>query len=110
MSSFVPVANVEDVAEGDIFAAPINGKSVVVTRIEGVLYALDNVCSHDMSPFDEATTEGFELCCPRHEGRFDVRSGKATCFPAVWPVGTWPVKEEDGRIWVGTTPLTKGSD
>ncbi|GIW06030.1 MAG: ferredoxin [Dehalococcoidia bacterium] len=109
MSSFIPVADAADLQEGDVLTATVGGASVVITRVGGVLYALDNVCSHDQSPFDEATMDGYELCCPRHEGRFDVRSGKATRFPAVWPISAWPVKEEEGRIWVDVAPQTRGA-
>ena len=109
MPNFLPVADAASLREGDVLTVSVGGVSVVITRVGGVLYALDNLCSHDQSPFDEATMDGHELCCPRHEGRFDVRSGKATRFPAVWPVGVWPVKEEDGRIWVGDAPSTSGA-
>lgn len=109
MPNFIPVANAADLPEGEVLIARVGAASVAITRVEGVLYALDNLCSHDQSPFDEATMDGYELCCPRHEGRFDVRSGKATRFPAVWPISAWPVKEEDGRIWVGDAPLTSGA-
>jgi nitrite reductase/ring-hydroxylating ferredoxin subunit len=99
----------DDIPEGELMTVDVDGASVVVARVEGALYALDNCCSHDMSPFDAAETEGFDLCCPRHEGRFDVRTGKATRFPAVWPIGTWQVCEENGRILVGREPATKGA-
>jgi 3-phenylpropionate/trans-cinnamate dioxygenase ferredoxin subunit len=100
VSEFVAIARSADLGEGAILATEVAGRPVVLTRVEGVVYVLDNECSHDQSPFDAATLEGYELCCPRHAGRFDVRTGKATRFPAVWPVRTWEAKEENDWIWV----------
>ena len=37
-----------------------------------------------------ASFEGAEIRCPRHGARFDVRTGKALCFPAFEPVDHAP--------------------
>lgn len=60
---------------------------------------IDDVCTHDGGPLGEGSLDGCIVRCPRHEGTFDARSGKARSFPAVFPVGTYPVRlSEDG--WV----------
>ncbi|MCS7001827.1 MAG: non-heme iron oxygenase ferredoxin subunit [Dehalococcoidia bacterium] len=104
MSDFVRVASLDELADGEVITARVNGTSVVVTRVGDTVYALDNICSHDESPFDGGVVEGFELCCPRHEGRFDVRTGKATRWPAVWPINAYPVEVRGNDVYVGSRP------
>jgi 3-phenylpropionate/trans-cinnamate dioxygenase ferredoxin subunit len=62
--------------------------------VDGEFYAIDDVCTHDGGPLGEGELDGEQIECPRHGARFDVRTGKAVTFPAVHPVGTWPVKVE----------------
>ena len=42
---------------------------------------------------------GYEIECPRHGARFDLRTGAARCPPAYEPTAVFPVKVEDGAIF-----------
>jgi naphthalene 1,2-dioxygenase system ferredoxin subunit len=44
---------------------------------------------------------GYEIECPLHQGRFDVRTGKGLCSPITKDIATYPVKIEDGHVFVG---------
>jgi naphthalene 1,2-dioxygenase system ferredoxin subunit len=43
---------------------------------------------------------GHEIECPLHQGRFDVRDGRATCEPAEEALRSYPVKIERARVWL----------
>jgi 3-phenylpropionate/trans-cinnamate dioxygenase ferredoxin subunit len=45
--------------------------------------------------------DGFEVICPRHGARFDIRTGKATKAPAFSDIPSYPVKIDDGTIYIG---------
>jgi 3-phenylpropionate/trans-cinnamate dioxygenase ferredoxin subunit len=51
-------------------------------------------------PLSEGSLAGEELECPWHGARFNVRTGQATEMPAVEPVATFPVKVENGQVFV----------
>jgi len=38
--------------------------------------------------------------CPKHNGRFDVRTGKALAAPVYDNLNTYPATVRDGRIYV----------
>jgi nitrite reductase/ring-hydroxylating ferredoxin subunit len=38
--------------------------------------------------------------CPLHQGRFDVRNGKALSAPVCVDLKTWPVKLDGGDIYI----------
>jgi naphthalene 1,2-dioxygenase system ferredoxin subunit len=44
--------------------------------------------------------EGHEIECPLHQGKFDIRNGKAMCAPLTEDIRIYPVKIEGGRVFV----------
>ena len=73
---------------------------VVIRTSDGALSALEDRCSHANVRLSGGELIGGEVECPAHGARFDVRTGKALCLPAVGPVRTFPVRVDGGRIIV----------
>ena len=48
----------------------------------------------------EMSVKGFEVQCPWHGSKFDVRTGKPTKPPARQPVPSYEVKIQDDKILV----------
>jgi nitrite reductase/ring-hydroxylating ferredoxin subunit len=48
----------------------------------------------------QSSQYGHEIECPLHQGKFDVRDGRATCAPASENIKTYPVKIENSRVFV----------
>ena len=38
--------------------------------------------------------------CPKHNGRFDYRTGKAMGAPVIVDIVTYPTKVEDGTVYI----------
>jgi 3-phenylpropionate/trans-cinnamate dioxygenase ferredoxin subunit len=98
---FVDIATVEDLPNGERIFLEVKGEPVVVFNIAGELFAIGDVCTHDDGALGDGVLEGYEIICPRHGARFDVRSGKAMALPAVQPTTSYPVRVKDGRIQLG---------
>ena len=62
------------------------------------VYAVEDICSHDGQPLTDGPVQGTAIECPRHGARFDVRSGRPLCMPAVEPIATYEVKVEGNDI------------
>lgn len=92
-----------DVPEGTVVPLSVGGRDVVVVQVAGEYFALDGICTHALGYLDEGDVDGFELECPLHGGRFDVRSGAATLLPAEEPLRTYPVTVVDGAIHLRLT-------
>ena len=90
--AFVKVGTRSDVPPGTARVYAVRHREIAVCNVEGELYAIDDVCTHDGAPLDQGEVIGFEIECPRHGARFDVRSGDVTEAPAVLPVDTFPVR------------------
>lgn len=90
----------DEVPEGDVRRVRPDGlEAVAVCRIEGAYYATQDRCSHAKASLSEGWVEGHDLCCPVHDGRFDVRDGRPMCFPATDPIRAFPVQVVDGVVF-----------
>jgi 3-phenylpropionate/trans-cinnamate dioxygenase ferredoxin subunit len=98
---FVEIAPASSLPVGERLFVEVDGKPVVIFNIAGVLYAIADVCSHDDGPVGEGDLEGYEVVCPRHGARFDVRDGKVLAMPAVVDIPAYPVRVVDETIQLG---------
>jgi 3-phenylpropionate/trans-cinnamate dioxygenase ferredoxin subunit len=94
------VGPVDDIAEGGVKIVQAGSLFLGVYRIDGQLYALEDRCSHDDGPLCEGDREGFEVVCPRHGARFDLRTGAVLALPATEDVEAFPVEVRDGEVYV----------
>jgi len=63
-------------------------------------YAVDDVCTHENFLLSQGELFEFDVECPQHGSKFNVRTGKVTGLPAVIPTRTFPVTVEDGDVYV----------
>jgi 3-phenylpropionate/trans-cinnamate dioxygenase ferredoxin subunit len=100
MPQFVKVALRAELPPGGKLLAEVDGRPIAVFNVDGTFYAIDDVCTHDGGPLAEGDLEGYEIRCPRHGARFDVRSGQALCLPAFEPVTTHNVELRGEELYV----------
>lgn len=98
----IAVAGSDELDEGGMMlveaAAGAHGGDVLLVRIDGTVYAVDAVCTHALGYLDEGERDGYEVECPLHRARFDVRTGAVTQRPATEPLRCYRVIESDGQI------------
>ena len=98
---YIPVGSVEELNEGERLFIEIDGKPIVILFIAGQYYAIADVCSHDDGPVGEGTLEGFEIVCPRHGARFDIRTGRVLALPAFVDIPAYHVRRVGDQIEIG---------
>lgn len=97
---WVDVTSADDVPEDDVIGVDIAGKSLALYQVDGEIYATDNLCTHGNARLCDGFLEGHEIECPLHQGKFDIRNGKAMCAPLTEDVRTYPVRIEGSRVFV----------
>ena len=97
---WIDVSATEDIPEDDVIGIDIAGKSIALYRVEGEVFATDNLCTHGNARLCDGFLEGHEIECPLHQGKFDIRNGKAMCAPLTEDVKTYPIKIEGDRVFV----------
>ncbi len=104
-ADYVAIGPADEVTNGQRRIVEIDGQAIAVFNIGGTFYAIADVCSHDDGPVAEGDMAGdYEIECPRHGARFDVRSGKVLSFPAIVDIPAYPVRVENGELLVGLPP------
>ncbi len=98
---FVEIGPASQLPPGKRLFVEVEGQSIVIFNIAGTLFATGDVCSHDGGPVGDGELEDFEIICPRHGARFDVRTGKAVLLPAVEDIPAYPVRIQEGMIQLG---------
>lgn len=67
-------------------------------------FASDDSCTHEQfSLGEESDVEDDEVVCPLHMARFDLRTGKALCFPATIALRMHEVVIEGDEVHVVVT-------
>jgi 3-phenylpropionate/trans-cinnamate dioxygenase ferredoxin subunit len=89
-----------DVPPGTKKPVTVEGKPVLVCNVNGTLYAISNVCSHNDKPLERGRIGNGWIACPTHGARFELATGRAMCLPAVKPIETYEVRVIDEWIEV----------
>jgi 3-phenylpropionate/trans-cinnamate dioxygenase ferredoxin subunit len=76
------------------------GHPVALFKLEDDIYAIDDICSHEEARLSDGEVEGEEVLCPKHGSRFNIKSGAVMGLPAVKPVRSYPVKVENGGVYI----------
>jgi ferredoxin-NADP reductase/nitrite reductase/ring-hydroxylating ferredoxin subunit len=101
------VAYKQDLQRSGLLKVESDGKSIVLSMVNGEVYALDAVCSHEGGPLEEGRLEGYEIECPWHGSKFDVRTGEVRNPPADTPQSVYEVKVENNDILIRRSTQSK---
>ena len=104
---FQKVADLDALKPGDKKSFPLSGKTILLAKVDGTIYALDNKCPHLGGSLSDGELVDVTLTCPRHGAKFDVRTGKnvgnaklAFIQMKVADAKSYPVKVEGNDILV----------
>jgi nitrite reductase/ring-hydroxylating ferredoxin subunit len=97
---WLDVCAAEDISDDTPLAAAVEGREIAIYRVDGAVYATDNLCTHGSARLCDGFLEGHEIECPLHQGRFDVRNGRALCAPLTADIRAYPARTEGERVFV----------
>lgn len=82
MSQFVPLCSVTDAPkEGEVCEISAAGRVFCVSRVNGELSVMDNVCPHRGGPLGQGLIEDGHIVCPWHAWAFNAKTGCASNNP-----------------------------
>src|SRR4030095_4441395 len=88
----VKVAKKSDIPLSHMKECQVNGQSVCVANIDGKYFAINNVCSHEGGPLVDGELQGYEVECPWHQSKFDMRTGEVKAPQAVEPQASYEIR------------------
>ncbi len=97
---FAAVAQVGDLAPGEMKFVAVERERIVLANVEGSFYALRDVCGHRNAPLSRGRLEGCVVECPLHFAQFDIRTGKFIDGPQSADVPAYEVRVEGDTVYL----------
>ena len=101
MSDWIDVCAAGEIDVEDVIRFDHGGRTFAIYRGPADDYfCTDGLCTHEHAHLADGLVTDHVIECPKHNGRFDYRTGKAIRIPACVDLGTYPVKLEVGRVLI----------
>ena len=100
MPDFVRAAKLSELDATDRLLVEVDDRIVALFKVDGEVFCIDDVCTHDGGPLSDGKLENHTIACPRHGAKFDIRTGKALTMPATEDTLAHQVQVRDGWVWV----------
>jgi nitrite reductase/ring-hydroxylating ferredoxin subunit len=96
---FYPACNFNEIEENEIELTKIAGKSILLIKHKGEIFAVGSRCPHMGCPLAEGKLSEYLLTCPCHMWSFDIRTGEYQVKKSI-KLETYETKIENGKILV----------
>jgi 3-phenylpropionate/trans-cinnamate dioxygenase ferredoxin subunit len=100
VGEWIKVADAADVPPGEGLRVEIGEYPIAIWNVDGEFYATSDTCTHEESALTDGDLWDEIVECALHGAQFNVRTGEVVSLPAIFPIATFPVKEEDGALYV----------
>ncbi|BCH33641.1 Rieske family ferredoxin [Mesorhizobium sp. L-8-10] len=98
---WIDVCSVDDVDEEDVVRFDHQGKTYAIYHAPGGrFFATDGLCTHEQVSLADGLVMDHVIECPKHNGRFDYRSGQALSGPVCRNLGVYAVRLDGGRVQI----------
>src|SRR3569833_118790 len=98
-----------ELAEGSILDGMLNDERIVLVRSGGKPFAVGGLCTHYGASQAGGVVDDGGIRCPLHHACIDLRTGAATCAPALSAIPSYDVVEAAGVIRVGAKRAVAGA-
>ena len=99
--TWVDACGTDDIEPEDVIRFDHNGRVLAIYRSpDDQYYATDGICTHEHALLSDGLVLDEIIECPKHNGRFDYRTGEAMGAPVCIDLRTYKVRVVDGRVQV----------
>jgi len=100
-AGWVEACKADDIDAEDVIRFDHGDRTFAIYRsADDKYYATDGLCTHERTHLAGGLVMDNIIECPKHNGRFDYRTGEAKGAPACVDLKTYPVKVEAGIVFV----------
>jgi nitrite reductase/ring-hydroxylating ferredoxin subunit len=100
ISDWHRIATLSDLHENEPLAATIGDDPIALHKIDGVVYAIGDLCTHDFAQLSAGFVDDGIIECPLHQAAFDIRTGKCLSRPATADLPVYEVRIDGGTVYV----------
>jgi 3-phenylpropionate/trans-cinnamate dioxygenase ferredoxin subunit len=101
MSEWVQACATDDIDDEDLIRFDHGGRVYAIYKSpEGEFFATAGICTHEHAFLTDGLVMGDIIECPKHNGRFNYKTGAAKGAPVCVNLITHPVKVEGDAVYV----------
>lgn len=100
------VCNVDEIAAEDVTQFEYGEKVYAIYHTPSGFHATDGLCTHEDEFLADGLVLGEIIECPRHQGRFEIPTGKAKGAPVCVNLQTYPTRIEAQKVYIGIPDST----
>lgn len=91
----------DDIETEDVIRFDHDGRTYAIYRSpDNEFFATDGICTHEHALLSDGLVLDEIIECPKHNGRFDYRTGQAKGAPVCVDLKTFPVKVEGDKVFI----------
>ena len=99
--TWIEVCAADDIDEEDVIRFDHAGRTFAIYRSpEDTYHATDGLCTHEKIHLADGLVMDHIIECPKHNGRFNYKTGEAKGAPVCVDLRTYPVKVEGGTVFI----------
>lgn len=92
-----------------MLAMKVNGWQVLVAKIDGGFFAVNDRCTHQASLLSTGRIRRGAVMCPLHGARFEIATGR--CIGGTYrSLRTFPLRVTDGELEVALPDVAPGME
>lgn len=100
--NWIEVCAADEIDEEDVIRFDHAGRTFAIYRSpEDTYHATDGLCTHEKIHLADGLVMDHIIECPKHNGRFNYKTGEAKGAPVCVDLKTYPVKVEGGTVFIG---------
>jgi 3-phenylpropionate/trans-cinnamate dioxygenase ferredoxin subunit len=101
MAEWIEACGAGEVEAEDVIRFDHGGRTFAIYRSpDDEYFATDGFCTHENAHLADGLVMGDIIECPKHNGRFNYKTGAAKGAPVCVNLQTYPVKVEAGRVMI----------
>src|SRR5262245_56630306 len=101
MTTWIEACGAGDIENEGVIRFDHGGRTYAVYRSpDDAYFVTDGLCTHEKVHLADGLVMEDSVECPKHQSRFNYRTGEAINPPACINLRTYPVKVENGRIFI----------
>lgn len=96
---WLEVTSLAEVPRNGLLAMKLEGRSLLLSRLDDQVVCFHNACSHLGVPLDAGSVDQGILTCPYHHFRYELVTGACLTAPEM-PLQALPVQMKGGQVYV----------
>jgi 3-phenylpropionate/trans-cinnamate dioxygenase ferredoxin component len=101
MGQWIRACHIDDIDREDVRAFSHDGHAYAIYRADdGQCFATDGLCTHEQVELADGLVIGHIIECPKHNGRFDYRTGVGKGAPICENLRTYAARVDNDTVWI----------